>query len=76
MLLAKRFAVTEQVGIAKRDSNAPAQDVNREAAQFEKLKNLAKKAELDEAVVQPIWRAIIDQVIARHTVLRNASNEK
>lgn len=73
-LLAKRFELTEQVGILKRSSSAPAQDRAREAAQFKKLKELAKEANLSTSVVEPIWRAIIDEVIKRHLQIKGDRN--
>jgi chorismate mutase len=70
VLLAKRFELTEQVGIVKQNLDAPAQDITREEKQFTKLEALAKSAQLDPRVVRPIWRTLIDQVIKRHQELR------
>ena len=75
-LLAKRFKVTEQVGILKRENGSPAQDPAREAAQFEKLTNLANHAGLDPEAALAIWRTMIDQVIKRHKQLREEASDE
>lgn len=69
-LLAKRFTVTERVGILKRENHSHAQDPAREATQFEKLTVLAAQAGLDPTAALAIWRTIIDQVITRHIQIR------
>ncbi len=75
-LLSERFKITEQVGILKSRSELTAQDPAREALLFKKLEALANDAGLDPNAAQAIWRTIIDEVIKRHTQIReSAKNE-
>jgi chorismate mutase len=75
-LFAERFKATEQVGLLKSKNGLPAQDLAREAAQFEKIKTLANSAELDPKAARAIWRTIIDEVIKRHTQIRESTTNE
>ncbi len=65
-LLARRFAVTENVGNYKKQHNLPAIDLSREAAQFERIRKLAQNHGLDDAFARQMLRLIIDTVVANH----------
>lgn len=65
-LLAKRFAVTEEVGKYKSKLNLPPQDPAREAIQFAKIEALSQRAGLNPGFAKKIFRLIIDEVIENH----------
>ena len=65
-LLAERFKVTQAVGRHKADSGLPAADPGREARQIERLRTLAKSANLDPDFSEKFLRFIIDEVIRHH----------
>jgi chorismate mutase len=66
-LLAERFKVTKAVGRHKAASGA---DPGREAAQIERLRGLAKSANLDPDFSEKFLRFIIDEVIRHHERVR------
>ena len=65
-LLAERFKVTQAVGRYKATSGLPPADPGREAAQIERLRSLAKSANLDPDFSEKFLRFIIDEVIRHH----------
>ena len=65
-LLAERFKVTQAVGRYKAASGLPAADLSRESAQIERLRALAKSANLDPDFSEKFLRFIIDEVIRHH----------
>ena len=65
-LLAERFHITDKVGEYKKEHNLPAQDKEREAAQFARIEKLALNAGLDALFAKQLLRLIIDEVIANH----------
>ncbi len=69
-LLAERFKVTQAVGRHKAAAGLPAADPGREAAQIERLRALAKSANLDPEFSEKFLRFIIDEVIRHHERLR------
>jgi chorismate mutase len=74
-LLAKRFAVTEQVGLFKREHNLPAQDRAREEAIVTRLRSEAKEHKVDPDLIEQIIRAIMAQVVNRHKELQKEAVE-
>jgi chorismate mutase len=70
-LLAERFKVTQAVGRHKAATGLPAADPGREAAQIERLRTLAKSANLDPDFSEAFLRFIIDEVIRHHERVRN-----
>lgn len=70
VLLAKRFSVTQQVGIYKRDHGLPVKDPQREAQQYVRIRALAKEKGLDEDFAQKLLELIIEEVIKNHKALR------
>lgn len=69
-LLAERFKVTQAVGRYKASAGLPAADPSREAAQIERLRTLAKSANLDPDFSEKFLRFIIDEVIRHHERVR------
>jgi chorismate mutase len=64
--LAKRFAITRQVGELKARLNLPAQDSTREASQFERIEKLAEELGLGSKVARAVLRLVVDLVLAEH----------
>jgi len=65
-VLARRFAVTRQIGQLKACAALPALDASREQAQDERLCTLAAQQGLDAAMVVRIHEQIRAQVRAEH----------
>ena len=65
-LLAERFKVTKKVGAYKASAGLPASDPDRERAQIERLRGLAKQAHLDPEFSEKFLRFIVDEVIRHH----------
>jgi chorismate mutase len=69
-LLAERFKVTQAVGHYKAKTGLPPADPSREAKQIERLRTLAKSAQLDPDFSEKFLRFIIDEVIRHHERVR------
>ena len=65
-MLAERFKVTKKVGFYKREHNLPPADKNREEAQIERLRDLARSANLDPEFSEKFLHFIIREVIQHH----------
>lgn len=65
-MLAERFKITKAVGTYKAQHNLPAADGSREQAQVERLRSLARSANLDPEFSEKFLRFIIDEVIRHH----------
>ena len=70
-LLAERFKVTQAVGRYKAESGLPPADPGREDRQIERLRALARDADLDPEVSEKFLRFIIEEVIRHHERLRD-----
>ena len=68
-LLAERFRTTQQVGKLKADLSMPPSDPSREAAQIERLRNIAKDADLDPEFAEKFLGFILAEVIQLHQEL-------
>src|SRR3546814_2269343 len=66
-MLAERFKVTKAVGELKATIDVPPADPGREARQIERLRRLAREANLDPEVSEKFLRFIIDEVIGHHS---------
>ncbi|MDJ0991947.1 MAG: chorismate mutase [Dinoroseobacter sp.] len=64
--LAERFKHTQAVGQLKAQYDLPPSDPSREAAQIERLEDLAKRANLDPDFAKAFLRFIIQEVIQHH----------
>ncbi|NIK77204.1 chorismate mutase [Paenibacillus castaneae] len=69
ILLAKRFELTEKVGVYKAENKLNAQDKSRELKQFEKIIQLSNKHGMNSDYGTAIYRCIMDLVISRHKEL-------
>ena len=65
-MLAERFKVTKAVGELKAKIDLPPADPDREARQIERLRTLARDADLDPDFTEKFLRFIIDEVIRHH----------
>lgn len=70
-MLAERFKVTQAVGRYKATAGLPPADPGRETAQIERLRSLAKSANLDPDFSEKFLRFIIDEVIRHHEKARD-----
>ncbi|PID37403.1 MAG: chorismate mutase [Rhodobacterales bacterium] len=64
--LGERFKHTQAVGALKAKHALPPSDPAREAAQIERLEDLAKRADLDPEFAKKFLNFIIDEVIRHH----------
>ncbi len=69
-MLAERFRITQAVGRYKATAGLPPADPGRETAQVERLRALAKSANLDPDFSEKFLRFIIDEVIRHHEKAR------
>ena len=69
-LLAERFKVTKAVGAHKATTGLPPADPARETTQIERLRALARTADLDPDFSEAFLRFIIDEVIRHHERVR------
>lgn len=69
-MLAERFKVTQAVGRYKAETGLPPADPGRESAQIERLRTLARSANLDPDFSEKFLRFIIDEVIRHHAKAR------
>lgn len=70
-ILAERFKVTKAVGELKATMDLPPADPDREARQIERLRTLARDADLDPEFSEKFLRFIIDEVIRHHQKVRD-----
>lgn len=68
-LLARRFALTDEVGRLKKQHALPAVDATREAAQMQRIAALAAQHGLAPEFAQRVLRLVIDEVVVRHQKL-------
>lgn len=68
-MLAERFRCTQRVGRLKATHNLPPADPDREAYQVERLRNLAKTAELDPKFAEKYLAFVIKEVIRHHEAI-------
>ncbi|WP_284617624.1 chorismate mutase [Aquabacterium humicola] len=65
-LLARRFAVTREVGRLKARAALPAVDADREAAQQQRHRQLAAASGLAPQLVAAVFRLVIEEVVREH----------
>ncbi len=64
--LGERFKHTQAVGKLKAEHDLPPSDPAREAAQIERLEDLANRADLDPDFAKELLKFIIAEVIQHH----------
>jgi chorismate mutase len=69
-MLAERFKITQAVGELKARLDLPPADSRREEQQIERLRQLAREANLDPEFSEKFLRFVIDEVIRHHERLR------
>lgn len=69
-MLAERFKVTQSVGRYKAENGLPPADPGREKRQIDRLRDLARTANLDPDFSEKFLRFIIDEVIRHHEQAR------
>ncbi len=74
--LARRFAVTKQVGELKSANNMPLVDPDREARQMAHIAEIAKEHGVNPKLAQDILRLIIDEVVKNHSAIRESQHGK
>lgn len=70
-LLAERFAVTERIGLLKREAGLPPRDADRERRMAERLAARAREAGLSGDVLDRVYEVIVTEVRRRHARLRD-----
>jgi chorismate mutase len=65
-ILAQRFRITHEIGQLKKATNLPPVDAQREERQAQRIKDIANKLGLREAVALKVLRVIIDEVVNDH----------
>lgn len=73
MMLAERFKITQAVGEYKATTKLPPADPGREQKQIERLRQLAKDANLDPDFSEKFLRFVIDEVIRHHRQISGES---
>jgi chorismate mutase len=69
-MLAERFKATKAVGELKAAHSLPPADKAREAQQIERLRRLAKEADLDPDFAEKFLNFIVTEVIRHHEKLQ------
>lgn len=73
-MLAERFRCTKAVGVLKAEHGLPPADPSREAQQIERLRRLAKDAQLDPDFAEKFLNFVVREVIRHHEQIAASSN--
>lgn len=73
-MLAERFRCTKAVGVLKATHGLPPSDPNREQEQIERLRRLAREADLDPDFAEKFLNFIIQEVIRHHEAIAAREN--
>jgi chorismate mutase len=73
--LAERFRCTQKVGQLKAANNLPPADLEREKQQIERLRRLAKEANLDPDFAEKFLAFIVREVIRHHEAIAAESGK-
>lgn len=69
-LVARRFQVTKQVGILKKEKNLPSTDSTREKEQANRIRSIAKEAGLSPDIAVKVLRLLIDETVKNHDIIK------
>jgi chorismate mutase len=69
-LVAKRFEVTQKVGLLKKEHNLPSTDSNREAEQMTRIRNIASENDLNPDIAERVLRLLIDETVKNHNKIK------
>ncbi len=72
-LLAERFKITQRVGLLKARLALPSSDLDREAEQVRRLRQLAEESQLDPEFAQKVVGFIMEEVVRHHDEIRDAA---
>lgn len=70
-MLAERFKCTQRVGEYKAQHGLPPADLEREAQQIKRLRDLAKTAKLDPDFAEKFLEFIVQEVIRHHEAIKS-----
>lgn len=73
-ILAERFRCTKAVGVLKASHGLPPSDPGRESQQIDRLRRLARDAELDPDFAEKFLNFIIQEVIRHHEAIAASTN--
>lgn len=68
-ILAERFRCTKAVGLLKAEHALPPADPDREKQQIERLRRLAREADLDPDFAEKFLNFIVREVIRHHEII-------
>ena len=68
-LLAERFKITQRVGELKAGNDLPPADPERERRQIERLRELARQAQLDPEFAEKVLTFIVSEVVRHHEAI-------
>ena len=74
--LARRFAVTEQVGQLKARHNLESVDPVREQEKLQRLRNQAEQHGINADFVRSLFQQIFDEVVKNHRHLRKLASKE
>lgn len=69
----KRFYITREIGRLKKENNLSSYDKNRENKVINNVRLLAKNSNLNEDMIENIFKIIMEQVIKEHEELKNVN---
>ena len=65
-MFAERFKITNRVGVYKAEHQLPAKDPKREAAQYDRIIEIAQQYGLDPEFAKSYLSAVIERVVENH----------
>lgn len=72
-MLAERFRCTQEVGVLKAEHEMAPTDPARESAQIERLRSLAREANLDPEFAEKWFNFVVAEVIHHHAKIADES---
>lgn len=69
--LKERFVITRKIGKIKARENLNSVDKNREEIVIASMRQLAKENDLDEVMVEKVFRIIMEKAVAEHDKIKD-----